>query len=190
MSKKLFWCLGNLTLSPNLPIELITFRWETKNGGENTKDIPLGIEYTRLQKVSKNPAGEDPPTRVVDSKSVFSYTKDFNMEDAIERCGFTKQPNCNPIVSTKACNVKSKVNWHFYSLFSEEKEEKDVKHLVEIPDMLYKREELKIKKILEFSLKDTKQYLPSLSKARMEKLKNIRKQEARKIEIKNNKHTS
>ena len=182
MFKKLLWCLGNLTLSPNLPIEVITFGWETKDGEGDTKDIKLDIEYTRLQKVSKNP-DVDLPTRVVDSKSVFSYTKDFNMEDAIKKSGFTKQPNCTPIVSTKACNVKSKVNWDFYPLFSKEE---DKQQLVEVPDLFYKRESLNIKKILEISLKDTKQYLPSLSKARMEKQKNIRKQEERKIEIKNN----
>jgi hypothetical protein len=100
------WCMANLTLSVDLPIDLIEVNLVKKD--EEKKEWIYCLTMSRWMK--QHPNGEPFTTRLVCGGSMYSYGDHTQekCEELLVNSGFLPHKNCIPHLSHKRCNRSSK----------------------------------------------------------------------------------
>jgi len=102
------WCLANLTLSQQLPIDIIKIEPPGKDTDEKAK-----YRVTMDSNIKESRNGEIFKTRLV-NRGPFSHSCSAKQEWAcqflLEKAGLLPHDNCIPLLSHKAANKKSKSN--------------------------------------------------------------------------------
>ena len=100
------WCLANLTLSAEIPIDLIEVSF-IKNDEESGKQTH-GVTMSRWMK--QHPKGEVFKTRLVSDGSMYSSSlhSEEECQCLVENAGLVPHRNCIIELSNKKCNRKAK----------------------------------------------------------------------------------
>ena len=86
-------------------------------------DVRLDVRFHSVKKVLISTDTQD-STRVVDAKSIFSYTKEPH-PSTMENSGMVGTTTCKPIIADRAANKNSRAPWLFLSRFSRKNPRKD-----------------------------------------------------------------
>ena len=111
-TEKWRWCVSNLTLNGNLPIDLIEINSLKKSVDVSKKeDVTLDITGWRYFKIKPDQTTEF-KTRLVSRKGCYSY---FSASKEVilkmqEKAGFVHHENCSPYLANTTANKNSKVD--------------------------------------------------------------------------------